>query len=658
VGNVPAAGAEEGFKLLDATVDVIELLRQIGPPGRSFVAGDTRRGVCGEGQEAPEPAGFAPGPQEFAERLELRPFRVLVGGGGPVGAVDSRDPGVELRNRQRLDLGDEIRQVEVLVRRAERRQNEHGRDPQRPGNVEELRYGEVVFPARLDVLEDRLGHRASRDRLREGPCAGEAASLSQRCDPGADCGRGFEICHNDRVFVTYKDMLRGARLASNTTGIRGRTVMTVIAPPTFAELTQHEIDAIRRDFPILSGEVNGRPLVYLDSGATSQKPRSVIDTERDYYEHENAAVHRGAHTLAALATERFEDARATVARFIGARENEIVWTSNATEALNLVAYAIGNATAGRGGDAAKRFRLSPGDELLVTEMEHHANLLPWQELAARTGAVLRYIPIADDGALRMEEAQQLVNSRTRVVAFTHVSNVLGIVNPVSELVALAHGVGALVVLDACQSAPHFALDVVGLDVDFAAFSGHKMLGPTGVGVLYGRAELLDALPPFLTGGSMITTVTMESAEYLPAPHRFEAGTQRVSQAIALGSAVDYLAGIGMSRIAQHESALGQLLVAGLEDIPGVTVLGPRAGEPRVGLASFDVRGVHSHDIGQFLDDRGIAVRVGHHCAQPLHRRLGVTSSTRASAYLYTTTDEVGEFLDAVRDATTFFGVTP
>jgi cysteine desulfurase / selenocysteine lyase len=432
--------------------------------------------------------------------------------------------------------------------------------------------------------------------------------------------------------------------------------MTVISAPSFAELSKDEIAAIRRDFPILGSQVNGHPLVYLDSGATSQKPRVVLDAEREYYERENAAVHRGAHTLAALATERFEDARATVARFIGAHDDEIVWTSNATEGLNLVAYAIGNASAGRGGDAAKRFRLVPGDEIVVTEMEHHANLLPWQELAARTGATLRYIPIAGDGTLRMEEAQSLVNSRTRILAFTHVSNVLGVINPVSELVALARSAGALVVLDACQSVPHFALDVAELDVDFAAFSGHKMLGPTGVGVLYGRSELLNALPPFLTGGSMITSVTMDSAEYLPAPHRFEAGTQRVSQAIALAAAVDYLERIGMPRIAQHEAALGQLLVAGLETIPGVTVLGPRVGEPRVGLASFDVLGVHSHDIGQFLDDRGIAVRVGHHCAQPLHRRLGVTSTTRASAYLYTTADEVAEFLDGVTAATEFFGV--
>jgi cysteine desulfurase/selenocysteine lyase len=429
------------------------------------------------------------------------------------------------------------------------------------------------------------------------------------------------------------------------------------APVSVPELSNAELSAIRADFPILATEVNGHALVYLDSGATSQKPRSVIDTEREYYERDNAAVHRGAHTLAALATERFEDARATVARFIGAKAEEVVWTSNATEALNLIAYAIGNATAGRGGTAAERFRLAPGDQILVTEMEHHANLLPWQELAARTGAELRFIPIGDDGSLRMGEAANLVTDRTRILAFTHVSNVLGVINPVSELVKLARSVGALVVLDACQSAPHFALNVAELGVDFAAFSGHKMLGPTGVGVLYGRGELLNALPPFLTGGSMITTVTMDAAEYLPAPHRFEAGTQRVSQAIALAAAVDYLEGIGMDRIAHHEAVLGQLLVEGLSEIPGVTVLGPAAGEPRVGLASFDVHDVHSHDVGQFLDDRGIAVRVGHHCAQPLHRRLGFTSSTRASAYLYSTADEVAQFLDGVTAATRFFGVS-
>jgi cysteine desulfurase/selenocysteine lyase len=411
---------------------------------------------------------------------------------------------------------------------------------------------------------------------------------------------------------------------------------------------ERSLAQVRADFPILDQSVNGSPLVYLDSGATSQKPLAVLDVEREYYLRENAAVHRGAHTLAALATERFEDARATVARFINAQDAEVVWTSNATEAINLIAYSFLNETLD-GGPLA----LSAGDEIVVTEQEHHANLIPWQELARRTGATLRFIPVADDGTLALDRLDEIITDRARIVAFTHVSNVIGVVNPVATLVARAHAVGAVVVLDACQSAPHLALDVKALDVDFAAFSGHKMLGPTGIGVLYGRLELLNALPPFLTGGSMITTVTMEKAEFLTAPQRFEAGTQKVSQAIALAAAVDYLSGIGMDRIAEHEAALGNRLAVGLSAIDGVTLLGPAEG--RVGLAAFDVAGIHSHDVGQFLDDRGIAVRVGHHCAQPLHRRLGVTSSTRASAYLYTTDDEVDLFLEGVADAITFFG---
>jgi len=420
-------------------------------------------------------------------------------------------------------------------------------------------------------------------------------------------------------------------------------------------LTENDVRRIRQDFSILTTQVNGHPLVYLDSAATAQKPTAVLDAERDFYERSNAAVHRGAHTLVAEATELFEEARGTVARFIGAATDEVVWTSNATEAINLIAYAISNASSGRGGEAAGPLRLGVGDEVLVTEMEHHANLLPWQELAARTGATLRFIPLDEQGALRMGDIDSLISSRTRVVAFTHVSNVLGLVNPVSELVARAHDVGALVVLDACQSAPHLALDVGALGVDFAAFSGHKMLGPTGIGVLYGRRELLAAMPPFLTGGSMITTVTMDGAEYLPPPQRFEAGTQPVAQAIGLAAAIGYLEQIGMGRIAQHEAALGKRVAEGLAAIPGVRVLGPAPGEPRVGLASFDVAGIHSHDLGQFLDDRGIAVRVGHHCAQPLHRRLGITSSTRASTYLYTTEDEVDQLVSAVGDGIRFFG---
>lgn len=423
----------------------------------------------------------------------------------------------------------------------------------------------------------------------------------------------------------------------------------VIAP-----LSEDEVQRIREDFPILHTQVQGHPLVYLDSGATAQRPFAVLDAEREFSTTLNSAVHRGAHTLAAEATELFEEARGTIARFVGADEDEIVWTSNATEAINLIAYSLSNASLGRGGAEAERFRLREGDEIVTTEMEHHANLIPWQELAARTGATLKVIPLDDDGALRLDVAADLITARTKLVAFTHVSNVLGVINPVETLVAAARQVGALTVLDACQSAPHLPLDVRALDVDFAVLSGHKMLGPTGIGALYGRREVLAAMPPFLTGGSMITTVTTTEAEYLPPPQRFEAGTQRVSQAIALAAAVDYLTEVGMSRIAAHEAAFGRRLVDGLGAIDGVRVLGADIDLPRVGLASFDVAGIHSHDVGQFLDDRGIAVRVGHHCAQPLHRRLGVTSSTRASTYLYTTDAEVDAVIEGVAGAIDFF----
>jgi cysteine desulfurase/selenocysteine lyase len=419
-----------------------------------------------------------------------------------------------------------------------------------------------------------------------------------------------------------------------------------------------EVLRIRNDFPVLNQTVNGRPLIYLDSGATSQNPLSVIEAEQEFYEQRNAAVHRGAHHLAVEATEVFEDARQTLAAFVGADYEEIVWTSNATEGLNVISYAFSNAALwaaqGRGDARLRELALGPGDEIVVTEMEHHANLIPWQELAYRTGATLRHIPLDDAGRLRMDEAADIVGERTRLLAFTHASNVLGTINPVSELVALARRAGALVVLDACQSAPHLALDVKQLDVDFAVFSGHKMLGPTGIGVLYGKQELLDVLPPVLTGGSMITTVTMERAEYLPAPQRFEAGTQKISQAVALAAAVNYLTETGIDRVHRWESELGQRMVAGLEAIDGVRVLGPAAGQDRIGLAAFDVAGVHAHDVGQFLDARGIAVRVGHHCAQPLHRRLGLTATTRASAYLYNTTDDVDEFLDAVSGVRAYF----
>ena len=430
----------------------------------------------------------------------------------------------------------------------------------------------------------------------------------------------------------------------------------VTLKPSNGPIDNAEVLRIRNDFPILDQNVNGSPLVYLDSGATSQNPQCVLEAEQEYYEQRNAAVHRGAHTLAVEATDAYELARETVASFIGARFNELVWTSNATEAINLITYAFSNASVGRGGEEAERFVLRPGDEIVVTEMEHHANLIPWQELAFRTGATFRYIPVKDDGSLQLEHANTVIGPRTKIVAFTHASNVLGSINPVETLVQMAREAGAYVVLDACQSVPHLPVDMKALDVDFAAFSGHKMLAPTGIGALYGKAELLNAMPPFLTGGSMITTVTMEHAAYLPSPTRFEAGTQRISQAVALAAAVNYLKEMGMERIHAWEQHLGQRLVDGLERIDGIRVLGPRAGEERIGLASFDVDGVHAHDVGQFLDDKGIAVRVGHHCAQPLHRRLGLVATTRASTYLYNTTDEVDAFLEAVAQVRPFFGV--
>lgn len=418
--------------------------------------------------------------------------------------------------------------------------------------------------------------------------------------------------------------------------------------------------ALRADFPILERLVDGRPLVYLDSAATSQKPRAVIEAEVDFLTSENSAVHRGAHTLAAEATELFEEARATVAGFVGAAPDQLVWTSGATAGLNLVAYAIGNATLGRGAPASARLALAPGDEIVVTESEHHANLVPWQELAARTGAVLRHIRVHDDGRLDLDAAASVIGERTRVVAFPHVSNVLGIVNPVDVLVGLARQVGALTVLDACQSAPHLPLDLPALDVDLAVFSGHKMLGPYGIGGLYGRADVLEALPPFLTGGSMITRVGLDRTEYLPPPQRFEAGTQPVSQAIGLAAAVRYLDGVGMGAVHGHERALERRLREGLRSIEGVRLLGDPTGDAaavdRVGLAAFDLAGVHAHDVGQFLDSRGIAVRVGHHCAAPLHARFGLTASVRASTALYSTADEVDVFLEALAQVRPFFGV--
>ena len=412
--------------------------------------------------------------------------------------------------------------------------------------------------------------------------------------------------------------------------------MTVVA---LGGLTDAELATVRADVPILARTVrDGRRLVYLDSGATSQKPRQVLDAERAFYEQHNAAVHRGAHQLAEEATDDFEAARAAVAGFIGVVADEVVFTKNATEGINLVAYSMSNASTA--GGAAQRFVLGPGDEVVVTEMEHHANLVPWQELCRRTGATLRWIGVDDEGRLVLDDLATVVTGRTRVLAFTHVSNVLGTVNPVAALVARAREVGALVVLDACQSVPHLPVDLGELGVDFAAFSGHKMLGPTGVGVLWGRAELLAAMPPFLTGGSMIEVVHMESSTYAAPPQRFEAGVPMAAQAVGLHAAVDYLTALGMERVHAHETALTQALLDGLAELDFVRVVGPTTTHERGGAVSFVVDDVHPHDVAQVLDDLGIAVRAGHHCAWPLHRRFGVTATTRASFAPYNGLDDV------------------
>ena len=426
--------------------------------------------------------------------------------------------------------------------------------------------------------------------------------------------------------------------------------------------TVRESAAIRGDFAILSRTVRGgKPLVYLDSGATSQKPRQVLDAERAFYERHNSAVHRGAHQLAEEATDAYESARETVARFIGAQTREVVFTKNATEALNLVAYAFSNAAAtgamdGADPTVAARFALGEGDEIVITEMEHHANLVPWQELARRTGATLRWIGVTDDGRLDLDDLDTVITARTKVVAFTHVSNVLGTINPVAAIVDRAHAVGALTVLDACQSVPHMAVDVVDLGVDFLAFSGHKMFGPMGIGVLWGRYDLLEAMPPFLTGGSMIELVHMEGSTYAAPPQRFEAGVPMAAQAVGLAAACDYLTALGMHRVTAHEEALTQALLAGLAQRRWVRVIGPVDGQDRSGVVSFVVDEVHPHDVGQILDDAGVAVRVGHHCAWPLHRRMKVTATTRASFAAYNTVAEVDALLTALDRVPAVFGV--
>jgi cysteine desulfurase / selenocysteine lyase len=423
---------------------------------------------------------------------------------------------------------------------------------------------------------------------------------------------------------------------------------------------EHTLDVarIRKDFPILDRTVRGgRPLVYLDSANTSQKPRHVIDVIDDFYTRHNANIHRATHELGEEATEAYEGARIKVAQFIGAAdETEVVFTKNVSEAINLVAYSIGNATAGAGGSAAARFRLAPGDEIVITEMEHHSNIVPWQLLCERTGATLRWFGVTPDGRLDLSAVDDLINPRTRLVALAHQSNVLGTVNPVAEIAARAHAVGALVLLDAAQSAPHGLVDVGELGADFVGFTSHKMCGPTGIGVLWSRRDLLEQLPPFLGGGEMIESVWMERSTFAPPPHKFEAGTMPIAEAVGLGAAVDYLTGVGLPAVREHEQDLLRHALSVLADIDGLRILGPTQAVDRGGAISFVLDGIHPHDVSQVLDDRGIAVRAGHHCAWPLHRALGVQASTRASVYLYNTHDEVDALADGIRQAQEFFGI--
>jgi cysteine desulfurase / selenocysteine lyase len=414
----------------------------------------------------------------------------------------------------------------------------------------------------------------------------------------------------------------------------------------------HPLDfaAIRADFPILKRIMRGgNQLAYLDSGATSQRPLQVLDAEREFLLTSNGGVHRGAHQLMEEATDAYEQGRADIAAFVGADPDELVFTKNATESLNLLSYVLGD----------NRFdqAVGPGDVIVTTELEHHANLIPWQELARRTGATLRWYGITDgeNEAGRIDLDSLQLDERVKVVTFSHHSNVTGALAPVSELVSRARAVGALIVLDACQSVPHQPVDLHALNVDFAAFSGHKMLGPNGVGVLYGRRELLNALPPFLTGGSMIETVTMEATTYAPAPQRFEAGTPMTSQVIGLAAAARYLGALGMDAVEAHERELVAAAIDGLSGLDGVRIIGPTSMQDRGSPVAFVVDGVHAHDVGQVLDDDGVAVRVGHHCALPLHRRFGLAATARASFAVYNTFDEVDRLVAGVKRALDFFG---
>lgn len=410
-----------------------------------------------------------------------------------------------------------------------------------------------------------------------------------------------------------------------------------------------DLSKYQGDFPILSRKVRGgNRFIYLDSGATSQKPESVITAEADFYRTKNAAVHRGAHLVAEEASDAYEGARANLAKFIGAQTDEVIFTKSATESLNFLAYSFGNKNS--------KICLKAGDEIVVSEMEHHANLIPWQQLAERVGAKLTWLPITSDGRLDLSKISQVITGKTKIVAITHQSNVFGTIVPIDQIVKAARSVGAFIILDACQSVPHFAVDVKKLDVDFLAFSGHKMLGPTGIGILWGKSELLEQLEPALFGGSMVDSVTMETATWAKAPRKFEAGVPNMAQAVGLSAAVDYLNNVGMANVESHELALTKELLEGLSQISAVNVIGPLDMKDRGGVVSFTIDGVHPHDVGQVLDQYGIAVRTGHHCAWPLMRKLNLVGTTRASFHLYNDSKDVQALLQGVIKTKEYFKV--
>jgi cysteine desulfurase / selenocysteine lyase len=414
-----------------------------------------------------------------------------------------------------------------------------------------------------------------------------------------------------------------------------------------------DVEAVRKDFPILSRQVHGLPLVYLDSANSAQKPQVVLDTLTDFYANHYANVARAVHTLGSESTTAFENARDKVATFVNApSRDEVVFTKNISESLNMIAYALSNAATTPG---AERFRVGPGDEIVVTEMEHHSNLVPWQLLAQRTGATFKWIPLDDEGRLDIDAIDRVISERTKVVAFVHQSNALGTVNPVPRIVARARAVGALTVVDAAQSAPHRPLDVQALGADFVGFTGHKLYGPTGVGVLWGRYELLADMPVFLGGGEMIETVDMTGTTFAKPPHRFEAGTPPIAQAVGLGAAIDYVSALGMQNIQAHEEQLTAYALDALSTVDGLRIIGPATGLDRGATIAFTLRGVHPHDVAQVLDEQGIAVRAGHHCARPVCLRYGIPATTRASFGVYTTTDEIDALVHGLEQVKEVFG---